>query len=159
MRPLDPGANGSMPMPFRTAVDKAIILIVAAEPQVVNLLKSILKADGYQARVASDPKAAIQMHAAPCPQLIVLDLDVSEPSACDKIIEARRLSDVPLIVLSSQDREADVVTALDFGADDYVVRPFRTSEFLARIRSALRRGGVRNSGYSRAQPRAGCFLW
>jgi len=67
-------------------------------------------------------------------------LDVSEPGARDMIIEARRCSDIPLIVLSSQPEEADVVAALDLGADDYLVRPFRTGELLARIRSALSRG-------------------
>lgn len=127
-------------MPTRTKADKGVVLVVAAEPQVEKLLRSILKADGYQARVAVDAKAAIQMQTTHCPQLIVLDLDASEPSARNIIIEVRHLSDVPLIVLSSHDREADVVMALDFGADDYVVRPFRTSELLARIRSLLRRG-------------------
>jgi two-component system KDP operon response regulator KdpE len=120
--------------------DKGVVLVIATEPQAEKLLKSILTAGGYQARFVADAKAAIQMHATLHPQLMVLDLDVSEPGARDTIIEARRCSDIPVIVLSRQNREADVVAALDLGADDYVVMPFRTSEFLARIRSALRRG-------------------
>lgn len=126
-------------MPIHTVADKGIVLVVTAEPQVEKLLKTILSADGYEARAATDVTAAIQLQAALHPQLMVLDLDASEPSARDTITEARRCSDIPLIVLSGQHREADVVTALDLGADDFVVRPFRTSELLARIRSTLRR--------------------
>jgi two-component system, OmpR family, KDP operon response regulator KdpE len=126
-------------MPTRTKVGKAHILVVTAEPQIEKLLKSILTADGYKAFFAADAKAAVQMQATLCPQVVVLDLDLSELRARDAILETRRFSNVPMIVLSGQHGEADVVAALDLGADDYVERPFRTSELLARIRSVLRR--------------------
>ena len=71
---------------------------------------------------------------------MVLDLDLRELSGRDAIIETRRWSDVPVVALSGRHAEADLITALDLGADDYVEKPFRTGELLARVRSVLRRG-------------------
>jgi two-component system KDP operon response regulator KdpE len=71
---------------------------------------------------------------------VILDLDPSDMSGHDAILEIRRLSDIPMIVISGQHREADLVAALDLGADDYVEKPFRAGELLARVRAALRRG-------------------
>jgi two-component system KDP operon response regulator KdpE len=127
-------------MSTRTKAHKDRILVVAAEPQIQRLLKSILQANGYQAFVAADVSSAIRTHAALSPQLVVLDLDLPGLSGRDAILETRRWSDVPMIALSGQHTEADLVAALDLGADDYVEKPFRASELLARIRSVLRRG-------------------
>jgi two-component system KDP operon response regulator KdpE len=126
-------------MPTRTKARKARILVVTAEPQSRRLLESILTANDYHPFFATEPAAAIRGHAALNPELLILDLDLSDLSGQDKILEIRKCSDIPLIVLSGQSDEAALVAALDFGADDYVEKPFRASELLARIRSVLRR--------------------
>jgi two-component system KDP operon response regulator KdpE len=127
-------------MPIRTKARKASILVVTAEPQIQRLLKSILTANGYRAQFAIDAAAVIRANSTLQCELAVLDLDLSDPRGGEAILEIRGRTDMPIIVLSDQHREADLVAALDLGADDYVEKPFRASELLARIRSVLRRG-------------------
>jgi two-component system, OmpR family, KDP operon response regulator KdpE len=126
-------------MPTRTKAHKARILVVTAEPQIQKLLKSIFTANGYRAFFAADAAAAVRTNAALRPELVVLDRDLSDLSGDEAILGIRRHYDVPMIVLSGERAEADLVAALDLGADDYVEKPFRPSELLARIRSVLRR--------------------
>jgi two-component system KDP operon response regulator KdpE len=123
-----------------TKARKDRILVIAIEPQTQRLLNSIFGASGYQVLLAVDVSTAIQMHAAHPPQLVVLDLDLRDLSGRDAIIETRRWLDVPVVALSGLHAEADLIAALDLGADDYVEKPFRTGELLARVRSVLRRG-------------------
>jgi two-component system KDP operon response regulator KdpE len=126
-------------MPTRTKARKARILVVTAEPQIQRLLKSILTANGYYPFFGTEAAVAIRVHAALQPELLILDLGLSDLSGRDKILEIRNDSDIPVIVLSDQRGEAALVAAFDLGADDYVEKPFRASELLARIRSVLRR--------------------
>jgi two-component system, OmpR family, KDP operon response regulator KdpE len=128
-----------MSMPIRTKTQEARILVVTAEPQIQKLLKSIFMANGYRAFFGVEAAAAIRAHTARRPELVVLDLDLSDLSGHDPIAEIRHSTDVPMIVLSNQHKEADLVAALDRGADDYIEKPFRAAELLARIRSVLRR--------------------
>lgn len=123
----------------RTKADKGCILVVAAEPQIQKLLKSIFAAGGYETCFAAEGLDAIRAQTAFCPDLVVLDLDLPDVSGHNIILEIRRCSDIPVIALSSWRKEGDLVAALDLGADDYIEKPFRSSELLARIRSALRR--------------------
>jgi two-component system KDP operon response regulator KdpE len=123
-----------------TKARKDRILVIAIELQTQRLLNSILGASGYQVLLAVDVSTAIQMHAVHPPQLVVLDLDLRDLSGRDAIIETRRWLDVPVVALSGRHAEADLIAALDLGADDYVEKPFRTGELLARVRSVLRRG-------------------
>jgi two-component system KDP operon response regulator KdpE len=119
----------------RAESDKTRILVVGADPQLQKLLKSIFKANGYRAFFAADGAIAIALS----PELVVLDLDLGDAGRRDAILAIRRASDAPVIVLSGQHREADLVAALDLGADDYIEKPFRAAELLARIRALLRR--------------------
>ena len=128
-----------MPIPTRTKARKAPIVVVTAEPQSEKLLKSILMAGGYRAFFASEAAALITTQTTSSPQLVILDLSLPDSSDHDTILAVHRWSDVPMIVLSAQHRESDLVDALDLGADEYIEKPFRTSELLARIRSLLRR--------------------
>jgi two-component system KDP operon response regulator KdpE len=118
---------------------KARILVVAAEPQIQKLLKSMFAASGYKASFAAEGEGAIRAQAAFRPELVVFDLDLSDMRGRETMLAIRRDSDVPVIALSSSHKEGDVVTALDLGADDFIEMPFRASELLARIRAALRR--------------------
>jgi two-component system, OmpR family, KDP operon response regulator KdpE len=118
---------------------KARILVVAREPQIQKLLKSIFTAIGYAAFFAEEVAAALPAYTEFRPDLVVLDLDLSDLGDRDPILEIRRRSDVPLVALSSRQTEVYLVAAFDRGADDYVEKPFRVGELLARIRSLLRR--------------------
>jgi two-component system KDP operon response regulator KdpE len=126
-------------MPTHTKARNARILVVTGDPQIQKLLKSILTVDHYQALLAANVASAIQTQAPFYTELVILDLDATELRADQAIIQIRRYQDAPMIVLSDQHREADVVAALDLGADDYIEKPFRSSELLARVRSVLRR--------------------
>jgi two-component system, OmpR family, KDP operon response regulator KdpE len=126
-------------MPTRTKGNKARILVVTVDPQIQRLLKSILTANGYQTFFATEAVAAVRADVAPNPELVILDLGLSDLSGQDKIIEIRNGSDVPVIVVSGQRGAAALVAAFDVGADDYIEKPFRASDLLARIRSVLRR--------------------
>jgi two-component system, OmpR family, KDP operon response regulator KdpE len=128
----------SMSMPTRTKGNKARILVVTAEQQIQRLLKSILTDNGYQAFFAAEAAAAARAYAGANPELAILDVGSSDLSSGGKIPEIRHGSDIPVIVLG-QRGEAALVAALDLGADDYVEKPLRASELLARIRSVLRR--------------------
>jgi two-component system, OmpR family, KDP operon response regulator KdpE len=126
-------------MPIRTKAHPAPFLVITGDPQMQKLLKSILTANGHRALFAAEVSNAIEAHKAVMPELVVLDLDLSALRGHDAILEIRRRSDVPMIVLSGRHGEVDLVDALDRGADDYLEKPFRASELLARIRSVLRR--------------------
>jgi two-component system KDP operon response regulator KdpE len=128
-----------MSIPTRIKAQKARIFVVTDEPQIEKLLKSILTASGYRVFFVSEAAAAIPTHIPLHPELLILDLGLSDLSGHATIPAIRRCSDVPMIVLSGQHREADLVAALDLGADDYLEKPVRTSELLARMRSLLRR--------------------
>jgi two-component system KDP operon response regulator KdpE len=127
-------------MSTHTKAHKDRILVIAVESQTQRLLKSIFGASGYQVLLAVDVSTAIQMHAVHPPQLVILDLDLRDLSGPDAISETHRWLDVPVVALSSRDTEADLIAALDLGADDYVGKPFRSGELLARVRAVLRRG-------------------
>jgi two-component system, OmpR family, KDP operon response regulator KdpE len=126
-------------MPIRTKARKASILVVTSDPQMQKLLKSIFTANGHLALFAVEGSTAIEAHNAAFPKLVVLDLDLSDLRGHDAILGIRSRSDVPMIVLSDRHGEVNLVDALDSGADDYLEKPFRASELLARIRSVLRR--------------------
>ena len=123
-------------MRARRMSHKLRILVVAGDPRTQKILKSILAANGYEVRFSIETSTAIEELAAFRPEMMILDLDLVES---DAIPDLRSRSDAPMIALSSQHREAELVSALDGGADDYIEKPPRPSELLARIRSLLRR--------------------
>jgi len=81
-----------------------------------------------------------------CPDLVLLDLGLPDVEGQSFIAEVRKWNQVPIIVVSARTHERDKVLALDLGADDYITKPFGTSELLARVRAALRHAAQRNSG-------------
>jgi two-component system KDP operon response regulator KdpE len=126
-------------MPIRAKAHETCILVVTGDPQIQRLLKSIFTANGYRALFETDVSATTEADKAVLPQLVILDLAFADVSGHDAILEIRRRSDVPMIVLSGRHGEVELVDALHRGADDYLEKPFRSSELLARIRSVLRR--------------------
>ncbi|WP_296595694.1 response regulator transcription factor [Phenylobacterium sp.] len=114
------------------------ILLVDDEPQIARWLNPSLRAAGYAVDNAETGTAALARAAAgPC-ELILLDLGLPDMDGKDVIARVREWSEMPIIVLSARDQEAEKVTALDLGADDFVNKPVGIDELLARIRASLR---------------------
>jgi len=114
------------------------VLVIDDEPPIRKLLRMGLTTQGYQILEAPNGKAALELMAAG-PDLVILDLGLPDIQGHEllRMIRARNDS-VPIMVLSSRGDEAGKVQALDFGADDYVTKPFGMDELLARMRAALR---------------------
>ena len=115
------------------------VLVIDDEPPIRKLLRLGLSAHGYQIMEASSGKMALQLLSEQTPDLIVLDLGLPDMQGHELLRTVRARNDrVPIVVLSSRDDEAGKVQALDYGADDYVTKPFGMDELLARMRAALR---------------------
>lgn len=114
------------------------ILVVDDEPQIHRFLTPSLTASGYDVTTAANGAEAIKRAAMAAPDALLLDLGLPDMDGKDVISEIRRWSQIPIIVLSARDREAEKIDALDRGANDYVNKPFGVGELLARLRAALR---------------------
>lgn len=115
------------------------VLVVDDEPQIRRAMRTSLSAHGYDVDVVGTGEEAIVAAAERAPDLVLLDLGLPDLDGTEVIRRVRSFSDVPIIVLSVRDRQADKVAALDAGADDYVTKPFDVEEVLARLRAAFRR--------------------
>ena len=120
-------------------MNNAAILIVDDEAQIRKLLNITLQSNDYRIQEASTGKEALLMVANNPPDLILLDLGLPDENGHDVLKHLREWFTNPIIIISVQSSEVDIVKALDDGANDYLVKPFRTGELLARIRSALRK--------------------
>lgn len=114
------------------------ILVVEDEQSIKNFIATVLTANDYDVLTAGCVKDALSMISSHCPDLILLDLGLPDEDGIRVLEEVRAWSSLPIIVVSARTHEADKVKALDMGADDYVEKPFGTSELLARIRAAIR---------------------
>ena len=115
------------------------VLVVDDEPQILRALSINLRARGYDVDLAPDGEQALELAARHHPDVVVLDLGLPGIGGVDVIRGLRGWTQVPIVILSVRDAEADKVAALDAGADDYVTKPFGMDELLARLRAALRR--------------------
>jgi two-component system, OmpR family, KDP operon response regulator KdpE len=119
-------------------MNKAEILMIDDEPQVRRLLQIALENQQYHISQAATGKEGIIMAANHPPDLILLDIGLPDQSGHEVLRELRTWYQKAIIILSVQDNETDIVKALDNGANDYLTKPFRMGELLARIRSSLR---------------------
>ena len=119
------------------------ILIVDDETQIVRVLRHVLASPQYSTRTAADGESALEVFRECSPDLVITDLQMPKLGGMELCKEIRKVSDVPIIVLSVRNDEETIVEALDAGADDYITKPFGSGELLARVRSALRRGPER----------------
>jgi two-component system KDP operon response regulator KdpE len=117
---------------------KTRVLVVDDEAPIQRFLRPALLASGYEALLAETGAQALRLIATSAPDVIVLDLGLPDMDGKDVLIEARKFSKCPIIILSARDQETEKIAALDLGADDYVEKPFAIGEFLARLRAALR---------------------
>jgi two-component system KDP operon response regulator KdpE len=117
---------------------KPIVLIVEDEESIANFMESNLSTNGYKPIKSRLGKEAISLVSSHCPEIVLLDLGLPDMDGLEVLKQIRSWSELPVIVVSARDRENDKVKALDSGADDYITKPFGTSELMARIRAALR---------------------
>jgi two-component system KDP operon response regulator KdpE len=115
------------------------ILLVDDETAIQRAVGPLLRGRGYDVEIAGTGTAALELFEQRTPDLIVLDLGLSDLEGTEVCRRIRAKSRVPIIVLSARGAEADKVNALELGADDYVTKPFGPEELVARIRVALRR--------------------
>lgn len=115
------------------------ILVVDDESQITRVLRRSLAAHHYEVRVAADGETALDTFHDFHPDLVITDLSMPEMSGIELCRKIRKISKIPIIVLSVKDEEKIKVAALDAGADDYVTKPFGMDELLARVRATLRR--------------------
>jgi two-component system KDP operon response regulator KdpE len=119
--------------------EKQRILVVDDEPQLTRVLRRSLTTQGYDVRIAGDGDFALQtFHDWPA-ALVITDLAMPNMGGLELCRRLRKVSPVPIIVLSVRGEEGAKVEALDAGADDYITKPFGMDELLARIRATLRR--------------------
>jgi two-component system, OmpR family, KDP operon response regulator KdpE len=116
----------------------ARVLVVDDEPAILRFLKPALEANDYEVASAATLAEAMKRIAKEPPDVVILDLGLPDGDGKDVIRQVRQWSQVPIIVLSAREREAEKIEALDLGADDFVNKPFGVGELMARLRTALR---------------------
>jgi two-component system response regulator RegX3 len=117
----------------------ATILVVDDEPSYRDALAVALEGEGFRVDTAADGPEAIERFEQAQPSLVLLDVMLPRMSGIDVCRELRRRSQVPIIMVTARNSEIDAVVGLEVGADDYVAKPFRLRELVARVRAAMRR--------------------
>lgn len=125
-------------------MNKAEILVIDDEAPIRKLLEITLESNDYKVWLAETGKEGVLLAVNHPPELILLDLGLPDKSGHEILKELRTWYNKAIIILSVQDSEEDIVKALDNGATDYLTKPFRTAELLARIRSVIRRNQTQN---------------
>jgi len=134
--------------------DKRTILIIEDEQAISNFVCRALTANDFKAVPAFSGKEGLSLFFSHSPDLVLLDLGLPDMDGLELLTQFRDLPrEVPVIIISARDRESEKVTALDMGADDYVVKPFGVSELLARICAAA--PGLPSDG-RRGEVQCGC---
>ena len=115
------------------------ILIVDDDPNICELLRLYVEKEGYEAVVAEDGEKALDALAKYNPKLILLDIMLPKLDGWQVCREVRKVSDVPVIMITAKGETFDKILGLELGADDYVTKPFDTKEVIARVKAVLRR--------------------
>jgi two-component system response regulator RegX3 len=131
------------------------ILLVEDEVALAESIRYSLEREGYVVTVAQDGRRAVERFRAGDPELVILDLMLPELSGLDVVRAIRQESTVPIIIVTAKDSEADKVTGLELGADDYVTKPFSIRELVSRVRAHLRRARMSTHAPSEEVLRAG----
>jgi two-component system KDP operon response regulator KdpE len=126
--------------------NSATIIVIEDEAQIRRFLRTTLASEGYKVIEAETGKQGLNEAATRKPDLIILDLGLPDMDGVEVVRELRAWSFVPVIILSARSQESDKISALDAGADDYLVKPFGVGELLARIRVSLRHVSSTTSG-------------
>jgi DNA-binding response OmpR family regulator len=118
---------------------KTTILVIEDEKKIATLVAKNLEAAGYAVTVCEDGEAGLQAFARTSPALVILDVGLPEMSGLEVLRRIRESGDTPVLMLTARSSETDKVLGLELGADDYLTKPFGTSELVARVRALLRR--------------------
>ena len=121
-----------------TQTHPATVLIIDDEVQIRRLLRRTLEQEGYKVLLVENGREGLAHAGTDRPDVVVLDLGLPDMDGLEVLTELRSGSSVPILILSVREAEETIVHALDGGADDYLTKPFRTGELLARIRALLR---------------------
>ena len=119
--------------------DAVSVLVVDDEPAFREALRQALKREGFVVHLAADGEEALEYFRAVHPDIVLLDVMLPRLSGIDVCRAIRASDDTPVIMVSARNEEIDAVVALEVGADDYVSKPYRTRELIARMRTVLRR--------------------
>lgn len=114
------------------------ILIVEDDPQIRNFIGYAMQSEGYHSTTAHNGHSALSLLISERVDLMLLDLGLPDMDGMDIIKKVREWSDMPIIIVSARDQDKEKAAALDCGADDYLTKPFSTTELMARVRVALR---------------------
>ncbi len=131
-------------------VPVAQLLVVEDDAEIRRALIRALSALGHAVTSVAEGMSALRHVLAEHPDLVILDLGLPDVDGHEVLRMMRSVSSVPVVVATARDEEADIIRALDAGADDYVVKPFGPGQLDARIRAVLRRGGAAEAGTGRA---------
>ena len=118
--------------------DKAVVLVIDDEIQIRRLVELTLRSNGFKVLLAETAEEGVRRAEMDHPELTILDLGLPDKDGLEVLKMIRQWSSMPVVILSVRDSESDIVSCLDAGADDYLIKPFRTGELLARVRTALR---------------------
>ncbi len=124
---------------------KINVLVIEDEEHISQFIKKTLTSNDYKVTCSFTGQEGISLVSSLCPDIILLDLGLPDIDGMDIIKQVREWSSNPIIVVSARTNEEDKVKALDAGADDYITKPFGTSELLARIRTSLRHSNRLNT--------------
>ena len=128
---------------MRSTIDSmALVLVVEDEPEIAALLEDYLRAGGYRTERASDGRKALTLFRAAKPDLVLLDIAMPELNGTEVLKRIREESNTPVIMLTARAEEVDKIVGLELGADDYVTKPFRPREVMARVKAVLRRAHI-----------------
>lgn len=132
--------------------ENALILVAEDEPDIAEVIAAYLEREGFRTVRAADGRAALDLHLALKPDLVMLDVQMPRVDGWEVLAELRRRGGTPVIMLTALDQDIDKLQALRIGADDYVVKPFNAVEVAARARAVLRRTGGRCGTILRVGP-------
>ncbi len=115
------------------------VLVVDDDAHIAELIKLYLEKEGYKANVAQNGAVALKMFKEEAPSIVILDVMMPEMDGWQVCREIRRISNIPIIMLTAKGETFDKVLGLELGADDYMVKPFEPKELVARVKAVLRR--------------------
>lgn len=137
------------------------VLVIEDDKSIRNFFRTVLEANNYDVLIATTGAEGYSMVTSQCPDVMILDLGLPDMDGMTILKNVRQWSSMPVLVVSARTHEKDKVAALDAGADDYITKPFGTSELLARVRTAIRHARatvLTAEGMQTGQFRAGDLL-
>ena len=132
----------AVPPPAQESAVTATIAVIDDEPGIVDVLEMGLRLQGFAVEAADDLASGYELVRRLRPDLVILDVGLPDGSGFDLLRRIRADSQVPVVMLTARGEVDDRVRGLDLGADDYVAKPFRMEELVARVRAQLRRQGL-----------------